>query len=113
MPGRHHPSGAVQRRAEVVAALRFDLAGRQTHPDGQGQPALGVDGGVDRCLRTLERGAHAVSGVLEDLAPVSLDGGPEHVIVGRQRRPHAVGIGFPPARRPLDVREEEGDRARR
>ncbi len=74
MPRRHHPRGAVQHGAEVVAAAQFGLAGGDTHPHRQLQRSLSGDRGIDRRTRRGEHRAHPVAGVVEQPAIVRFDG---------------------------------------
>ena len=113
MTGGHHPRRPVQRRPEVVVAASLGLTGGDPHAHRQAQPPLRLHRGVDRGAGRAERRAHPVTGVLEQPTAMGLDRRPQHLVVRGQRRPHRLGIGLPPARRTLDVGEQERHRPRR
>ena len=81
VPGGHHPRRTVEHRTEVVPVPQFGLAGRQPHPHRQLQRPLRGHRGIHRGPRRRERGAHPVTGVLEQpsrRAPRSPRATPRH-----------------------------------
>ncbi len=73
MTGGHHPRSTVEHRAEVVTVARLGFPGRQPHPHRQRERPLRGHRCIHRGLRRRERGAHPVTGVLEQEAAVRLD----------------------------------------
>ena len=57
--------------------------------------------------------AHTVPGVLEPPAPVRLNRRAQHLVMGGQRHPHAIGVGLPPTGRTLDIGEQKRHHPRR
>ena len=113
MPGGHHPRRTVQHRTEVVGLPQFGFAGRDPHPHRQLQLALRGHRGIDRTLRRGERGAHPITGVLEQEAAVRLDRLAQHLVMCGQRRPHPLGVGLPPTGRTLHIGEQKRHHPRR
>jgi hypothetical protein len=113
MPGGHHPRRTVQHRTEIVALSQLGFPGRQPHPHRQLQPQLRGHRGIHRRARRGERGAHAVTGVLEQPAPVRLDRRTQHLVVCGQRCPHALRVGLPPTGRTLNIGEQKRHHPRR
>ena len=113
VPGGHHPRRPVEHRTEVIPVPQFGLTGRQPHPHRQLQRPLCSDRGINRRPRRGERGAHPVAGVLEQKPAVRLDRPAQHLVVGGQRRPHRIGVGFPPTGRTLDIGEQKRHHPRR
>ena len=58
-----------------------------------------------------ERRVKTVARRLDDVAVVGVDRVAQDLVVARQSRLHRVRVLLPQARRPLEVREEERDRA--
>ena len=118
MPNGHDPRGSVQGRAVVVPFAQFGRPGVQanTHKQrvrvhrGSAHRQLGSDGTRDCVAGTGEDGVDTVSGRLDHVALIVRDGVSEDLVVVRQRPRHPVGVPLPVLRRPLDVREEKGDR---
>jgi hypothetical protein len=65
---------------------------------------------VDRVAGRVEDGAHAISGVLEHPPSGALDALDEEGVVRGQGHGHGPGIVLPPARRGLDVGEQQRHR---
>ena len=80
---------------------------------GNSNPHCALHRRVDRGASRPERSAHAITGVLEQPAPMAPDRRTQHLVMGSESRPHALGVRLPPARRTLDIREQEGHRPRR
>src|SRR5688500_2597455 len=70
---RHDARGAVQHGTEVIAVSLVCLSGRDPHSYGQVNISLSLDRRADRAMWRCERGAHAVTGVLEQPTAVPLD----------------------------------------
>src|SRR5437870_3532688 len=109
MPCAPYAGCPVQRRAEVVVATAFRLTRSDAHAHWQLQRSLRVNRCIDCGARRGERGAHSVTGVLEQPSAPGFDGGAQHLVVRGQGHLHSVGLFLPSARRPLDIREEERD----
>src|SRR5437667_8796611 len=109
MPCAPYAGRPVQRRAEVVVATAFRLTRSDAHAHWQLQRSLRVNRCIDCGARRGERGAHSVTGVLEQPSAPGFDGGAQHLVVRGQGHLHSVGLFLPSARRPLDIREEERD----
>ena len=88
MPGGHHPRRTIEHRTEIVPSAQLGFAGRQPHPHRQLQRPLRGHRRIHRRSWRRERGAHAVTGVLEQPAAVPLDRRAQHLVVGGQRLPH-------------------------
>ena len=73
VPGGHHPRSPIEHRTEVVGPPQLGFAGRDAHPHRQLQRPLRGHRGIDRRPGRGERGAHPVTGVLEQPAAVCLD----------------------------------------
>src|SRR5262249_5887625 len=72
---------------------------------------LGGDGGVEGIRGSGKGGAEGVADRLEDLAVVRLNRGVEAGVVSGEGEAHGVGVLLPELGAPLDVGEQEGDRA--
>jgi hypothetical protein len=105
VPGGHHPCRTIEHRAEVVRLAQLGLAGRQTHAHRQLQRPLRGHRRIHRTARRGERRADPVAGVFEQPAAVRLNRRPQHLVMGGQRRPHRLRIGFPPTGRTLHIGE--------
>ena len=105
MPGGHHPGGAIEYRPEIVPSPQLRLTGGQPHPHRQLKFSLRHYRGVDSRSSRGERGAHAVTGVLEQPAPVAVDRATQQFVMSGQRDSHAVRVRLPPTGRALDVGE--------
>ena len=73
MPGGHHPRRTVEHRTEVIRLPQLGFAGRQPHPHRQLQRPLRGYRRIDGRPGRGERGAHPITGVLEQPAAVRLD----------------------------------------
>ena len=111
--GGHHPRRPVQHRTEVVLTATLGLAGGDPHAHRQPQRLLRLHRRVDRGAGRAERGAHPVTGVLEQPTPMRLDRRAQHLVMADQRGPHRLGVGLPATRRTLDIGEQERHRPRR
>ena len=99
MTRSHHPRRTVQRRPEIVIAPQLRLARSDPHPHRQTQPALRIDRRVDRAPEANRNAAHTPSPVcLNNQPPCALDRRAQHLIMGRERRTHRLGIGLPTTR---------------
>ena len=113
MPGGHHPRRTIEHRTEVVRPPQLGFAGRQPHPHRQLQRPLRGHRRIHRRPRRRERGAHPVTGVLEQPAAVRLDRPAQHLVMGGQRHPHRIRVGLPPTGRTLDIGEQKRHHPRR
>jgi hypothetical protein len=107
VPGGHHPRGAVEHRAEVVRLSQLGFAGRDPHAHRQLQRPLCGHGGINRGSGSGERGAYPVTGVFEQPPAVGLDRLTQHLVMGGQRRPHAIRVCLPPTGRTLNIGEQK------
>jgi hypothetical protein len=120
--GRHHPRRSVNVKADVVTLDETRFTGVQPHPHPHGaarRPTLAgerpltVGGGADGVARRRERNEQRVS-LRSDLATaVCHESRPKQLTMGLQQR--RIGVARPPQEpgRPLNVCEQEGDRATR
>ena len=113
MPGGHHPRRTIEHRTEVIPVAQLGFAGRQPHPHRQLQRPLRGHRRIHRRPRRGERGAHPVTGVLEQPTAVPLDRRAQHLVMGGQRHPHPVRVGLPPTGRTLNVGEQKRHDTRR
>ena len=113
VPGSHHPRSAIQHRTEVVRPPKLCFTGRNPHPYRQFEGTLCGDCGIDGGTGRREGGTHAVTGVLEQPAPVRLNRPAQHLVMGGQRHPHPIGVGLPPTGRTLDIGEQKRHHPRR
>ena len=104
MTGGHHPCGTIEHRTEIVTFTEFGFAGRIPIRTGNSSARCAATRHPPPTRRG-ERGAHTVPGVLEQPAAVPLDRPTQHLVVGGQRHPHAIGVGFPPTGRTLNIGE--------
>src|SRR6476659_2448298 len=116
-PGRAAPSPGHGQRLRAVqhapGSTPWPAPRTAVHRDAEFTGTLRSHRSIDGGPRRGERGAHPVAGVLEHEAAVGLDRGAQQRIMGGQRRPHAIGVGLPPTRRPLDVGEQKRHHPRR
>ena len=122
MRGGHQARGAVHHRAVVVATPVLRIAGVQTHAHTQRSrraPRLGLQRQlpghcrVDGVRRGGKGGVHAVAGGLDDVAVVFEHRALQDLVVPGERVLHRLGMVLPQTSRPLEIREEEGDRSLR
>ena len=133
MCGRHDPRRAAQRPPEVIAIPQFRHAGMQPHSHFQrdARPGIrwrqlsilgvgprGLQGalyGDARCERIrggAEDSQYTIAGGLDDASAGRLDRMPQQCIMARKRNLHRLWMLLPQGRAALDVREQEGYRAR-
>ena len=113
VPGRHDPRRPVQRTTEVVAVTLLSDSRVQTHPHRHSHTALSPQRGMQRTYRIGERRREPVTARREDVAVKGVDRRAQHRVVNCELHPHRRRIVLPPARRALDVGEQERHRPRR
>ena len=125
MPDRSKASASDHGLTEVVAFVaQLGFAGVDRHAHVELRPcrpglrhehSLGIDRRRHGIGRPGERGDHAVAFPLLDRPHATVAGNDlvQDLVVPRDRRRPSVGRVFPPLRRPLDVGQQEADRAGR
>jgi hypothetical protein len=107
------PRAAVRGRPDVVALVALlDLTGVDADAQGKRRRPLDVQGAGERVRGAVEDGDETVPFALLDRAhaPVAADRIVHDLVEGHDRDRHPVAVRLPPARRPLDVAEDERHR---
>ena len=121
MAGGADARGTMDADPDVSSSGRPGVAGVDPHPHSQLpalRPALGrerplpVQGGRDSVARRGERDEERVALSVDLVAAVTREGIAQEAAVGRERIAVALPELVEKRRRPLDVREEKGDRSR-
>ena len=117
MTDRVQPRRAVDGWAEIVTAPLLGLTGMHTHPHRR-QPslperALHLDRARQRIARTVEHDCEPIATSREHDPCVTFDRPAHQLVMTRQSGAHRVDVGFPPARRTLNIREQKRHRPRR
>ena len=112
------PGRAVDRRADVIAFIaqpHLAAIDPDAQPDRRQRRPLQIERGGHRVGRASERDHEAVTLALLDRANPIMGGDDirQHLIQARHSNGHHVRLGFPQARRALDVSQQQRHRSGR